>query len=95
MIASAIRIGAPRQLDRCVNKSRTFVLSGDCALTMNDLFERSPKDLISKVVLEKKVSKTWFSDRTVLLGDGMFTKQRNVEYGEETMTPSPPPFPHS
>ncbi|KAG0055384.1 hypothetical protein BGZ83_008776 [Gryganskiella cystojenkinii] len=37
--------------------------------TMGDLIDRTPKDLISKVVLEEKVFKTWYSLRTVLLGD--------------------------
>ncbi|KAG0337909.1 hypothetical protein BG000_004804 [Podila horticola] len=46
------------------------VLSGDGTLTMKDLFERSPKHLISKVMLEEKIFQTWFSGRTVLLGDG-------------------------
>ncbi|KAG0055385.1 hypothetical protein BGZ83_008777 [Gryganskiella cystojenkinii] len=37
--------------------------------TMGDLIDRTPSDLISKVVLEEKVFKTWYSGRTVLLGD--------------------------
>ncbi|KAG0030886.1 hypothetical protein BGZ82_007224 [Podila clonocystis] len=39
-------------------------------LTMGDLIDRTPKNLISKVMLEEKVFKTWFGGRTVLLGDG-------------------------
>ncbi|KAG0052697.1 hypothetical protein BGZ83_002216 [Gryganskiella cystojenkinii] len=37
--------------------------------TLGDLFEKTPKSLISRVVLEEKVFKTWYSGRTVLLGD--------------------------
>ncbi|KAG0042624.1 hypothetical protein BGZ83_000244 [Gryganskiella cystojenkinii] len=37
--------------------------------TMGDLIDRTPKDLISKVMLEEKVFETWYSKRTVLLGD--------------------------
>ncbi|KAG0342757.1 hypothetical protein BG000_001617 [Podila horticola] len=39
------------------------------ALTIGDLIDKSPKDLISKVMLEEKVFDTWYGDRTVLLGD--------------------------
>ncbi|KAG0330269.1 hypothetical protein BG000_011764, partial [Podila horticola] len=38
-------------------------------LTIGDLIDRTPKDLISKVMLEEKVFSTWHGGRTVLLGD--------------------------
>ncbi|KAF9315984.1 hypothetical protein BG003_002444 [Podila horticola] len=37
--------------------------------TIGDLIERTPKHLISKVMLEEKIFNTWFGGRTVLLGD--------------------------
>ncbi|KAF9318009.1 hypothetical protein BGZ91_005241 [Linnemannia elongata] len=37
--------------------------------TMGDLYELTPKDLISKVMLEEKVFKTWHHGRCVLMGD--------------------------
>ncbi|KAG0055386.1 hypothetical protein BGZ83_008778 [Gryganskiella cystojenkinii] len=37
--------------------------------TIGHLIEKTPKDFISKVVFEEKVFKTWYSGRTVLLGD--------------------------
>ncbi|KAF9100236.1 hypothetical protein BGX27_000457 [Mortierella sp. AM989] len=37
--------------------------------TMGDIFDATPKDLISKVFLEEKVFKTWHHSRTVLIGD--------------------------
>lgn len=40
-------------------------------LTIGDLIDRTPKDLISKVMLEEKIFETWYGSRTVLLGDGM------------------------
>ncbi|KAF9925338.1 hypothetical protein FBU30_004928 [Linnemannia zychae] len=43
---------------------------GDGKMTMGDLYDMTPKGLISKVMLEEKVFKTWYSGRTVLLGDG-------------------------
>ncbi|KAG0332849.1 hypothetical protein BG004_001072 [Podila humilis] len=39
-------------------------------LTVGDLIDRTPKHLISKVMLEEKVFDTWYGGRTVLLGDG-------------------------
>ncbi|KAG0309245.1 hypothetical protein BGZ97_013123 [Linnemannia gamsii] len=41
--------------------------SGDMAL--GDLMDLTPKELMSKVMLEEKVFETWYSGRTVLLGD--------------------------
>ncbi|KAF8947914.1 hypothetical protein BGZ47_007310 [Haplosporangium gracile] len=38
-------------------------------LTMGYLYERTPQDRISKVMLEEKVFKTWHHGRSVLLGD--------------------------
>ncbi|KAH7056092.1 hypothetical protein BKA57DRAFT_195740 [Linnemannia elongata] len=37
--------------------------------TLGDLYDQTPKELISKVSLEEKVFETWFSGRTALLGD--------------------------
>lgn len=38
--------------------------------TIGDLIDRTPKNLISKVMLEEKVFDSWHGGRTVLLGDG-------------------------
>ncbi|KAF9320555.1 hypothetical protein BG003_005738 [Podila horticola] len=40
---------------------------------LGSLIDRTPKDLISKVMLEEKVFDAWFSGRTVLLGDACHT----------------------
>ncbi|KAF8946746.1 hypothetical protein BGZ47_011490 [Haplosporangium gracile] len=46
------------------------IISGsEKGVTMGDLFDWTPKDLISKVMLEEKVFDTWFDCRTVLIGD--------------------------
>ncbi|KAG0068341.1 hypothetical protein BGZ92_004906 [Podila epicladia] len=37
--------------------------------TMGDIIDLTPKDLITKVMLEEKLFKTWYGGRTVLLGD--------------------------
>ncbi|KAF9306162.1 hypothetical protein BGZ74_007364 [Mortierella antarctica] len=38
-------------------------------MTLGDLFDRTPKDMISKVMLEEKLFDTWSGGRIVLLGD--------------------------
>ncbi|KAG0343494.1 hypothetical protein BG004_005271 [Podila humilis] len=38
-------------------------------MTLGDLIDRTPKNLISKVMLEEKVFDTWYGGRTVLIGD--------------------------
>ncbi|KAG0082904.1 hypothetical protein BGZ92_011257 [Podila epicladia] len=45
------------------------VPGGNGKLTMKDLIDRTPKDLISKVMLEEKLFDIWYHRRTVLLGD--------------------------
>ncbi|KAF9382269.1 hypothetical protein CPC16_009452 [Podila verticillata] len=62
----------PEAAEQMCKEIKDFpILNGDGTLTMNDLFERSPKHLISKVMVEEKIFKTWFSGRTVLLGDAV------------------------
>jgi hypothetical protein len=41
-------------------------------LTMAEYIDRTPSDLISKVMLEEIVFDTWYGGRTVLLGDGTY-----------------------
>lgn len=41
-------------------------------LTLGMLIDRTPKELISKVMLEEKLFDTWYGGRTVLMGDGKF-----------------------
>ncbi|KAF9429068.1 hypothetical protein BGZ76_001867, partial [Entomortierella beljakovae] len=38
--------------------------------TMGEIFDATPRELISKVNLEEKLFETWYHGRTVLLGDG-------------------------
>ncbi|KAG0199095.1 hypothetical protein BGX33_011878 [Mortierella sp. NVP41] len=52
------------------NETRHFPLPlREGKMTMGDLYDLTEKELISKVMLEEKVFKTWYSGRTVLLGD--------------------------
>jgi hypothetical protein len=50
---------------------RDFPLPGGANndITMGDLIDQTPPHLISKVMLEEKVFETWYSGRTVLIGD--------------------------
>ncbi|KAF9435244.1 hypothetical protein BGZ76_006659 [Entomortierella beljakovae] len=69
----------PASTDAMIDKSKTLPLPssvGGEGLTMGDLIDKTPRDRISQVALEGKlltVSKffeTWYSGRTVLIGDG-------------------------
>jgi hypothetical protein len=40
---------------------------------IGELYDRTPKELISKIALDEKVFDTWYSGRTVLIGDGMYS----------------------
>ncbi|KAG0068114.1 hypothetical protein BGZ89_005235 [Linnemannia elongata] len=53
-----------------MDKTRDFPIHfGDGKRTLKDMYDRTPKDLISKVSLEEKIFETWFGGRVVLLGD--------------------------
>ncbi|KAG0250137.1 hypothetical protein BG011_008634 [Mortierella polycephala] len=45
------------------------IVGGDGTLTLGDLIDNTPKERISKVMLEVKVFDTWHYGRTVLIGD--------------------------
>ncbi|KAG0210489.1 hypothetical protein BGX33_004909 [Mortierella sp. NVP41] len=63
------------------------------SMTLGDIYDKTPKDLISKVMLEEKVFNTWYHGRTVLLGDGAVTAIHdavalaNLLYAMPTTTP--------
>ncbi|GJJ72577.1 salicylate hydroxylase [Entomortierella parvispora] len=49
---------------------RDFAIpNGPSGSTLGTLIDLTPKELISKVTLEEKVFQTWYSGRTVLIGD--------------------------
>ncbi|KAF9278765.1 hypothetical protein BGZ88_000376 [Linnemannia elongata] len=61
----------PEAAEAMCDEVRDFpvVSGGDRVLTVGDLIDLTPKEYISKVMLEEKVFQTWFGGRTVLLGD--------------------------
>ncbi|KAG0097694.1 hypothetical protein BGZ93_002175 [Podila epicladia] len=63
----------PQAVEAMCEEVRDFTVPGGKdgkVLTMGDLIDRTPKDMISKVMLEEKVFDTWSGGRAVLLGDG-------------------------
>lgn len=63
----------PGAAEAMCNEVRDFKLHGGKdgkVLTMGDMIDRTPKGMISKVMLEEKLFDTWYGGRTVLIGDG-------------------------
>src|SRR5690554_1253594 len=52
------------------NVVREFSITFGKNLTLGDLIDETPKDLISKMMMDEKVYETWFGGRIALLGDG-------------------------
>ncbi|KAK3817838.1 MAG: hypothetical protein J3R72DRAFT_460627 [Linnemannia gamsii] len=60
----------PLAAEAMCDETRNFPLPiGTKKMTMGDMYDLTPKEQISKVMLEEKVFNTWYSGRTVLLGD--------------------------
>ncbi|KAG0030241.1 hypothetical protein BGZ82_007513 [Podila clonocystis] len=60
----------PEAAEQMCKEVRDFpVPGGNGKLVLGDLIDRTPKEYISKVMLEEKLFDTWFGGRTVLLGD--------------------------
>ncbi|KAF9123556.1 hypothetical protein BG015_005291, partial [Linnemannia schmuckeri] len=56
----------PQAAQAMADETRHFPITfGDGSLTLGDLYDKTPKDLMSKVMLEEKVFKTWYSGRTL------------------------------
>ncbi|KAF9374845.1 hypothetical protein BGX21_004022 [Mortierella sp. AD011] len=57
----------PESVDEMLDQFQDF----PCAFggTMKEIFDATPKNLISKVYLEEKVFQTWYNGRSVLIGD--------------------------
>ncbi|KAF9330967.1 hypothetical protein BG006_006134 [Podila minutissima] len=63
----------PEAAEAMAREVRDFKVPGGKdgqVLTMGDYIDRTPKDLIAKVMLEEIVFDTWHNGRVVLLGDG-------------------------
>ncbi|KAF9942265.1 hypothetical protein BGZ65_006500 [Modicella reniformis] len=61
----------PGTTDAMIDKVKGFPIpSGAEGLTLADVINETPRELISQVALEGKFFETWYSGRTVLVGDG-------------------------
>ena len=67
---------AQTMCDETCNFPITF---GNGKMTLADMYDRTPKEQISKVMLEEKIFKTWYHGRTVLLGDGKQSRTYKCE----------------
>ncbi|KAG0204787.1 hypothetical protein BGX33_008285 [Mortierella sp. NVP41] len=63
----------PEASEKMCSEVRDFPISGNTEeskqLTMGDLIDWTPKELISKVMLEEKIFETWYDGHVTLLGD--------------------------
>ncbi|KAG0338065.1 hypothetical protein BG000_004611 [Podila horticola] len=61
----------PEAAEAMCNEVRDFAIPGgpNNDMVLGDLIDKTPKDLISKVMLEEKVFDTWYYGRIALLGD--------------------------
>lgn len=55
-----------------------IISGGDKITTVGDLIDLTPKDLISKVMLEEKVFETWHHKRIALMGDGKLLRSGSL-----------------
>lgn len=62
----------PEAAEAMCNEVRDFAIPGgpNNDMVLGDLIDKTPKELISKVMLEEKVFDTWCHGRIALLGDG-------------------------
>ncbi|KAF9942808.1 hypothetical protein BGZ67_010440 [Mortierella alpina] len=57
----------PAQVEEMANACRDFICP--YGSTLADVIDKTPKERMSKVLLEEKFFETWYHNRTVLLGD--------------------------
>ncbi|KAF9127870.1 hypothetical protein BGW39_005506 [Mortierella sp. 14UC] len=62
----------PEAAEVMCNQVRDFpiISGGEKPLTIGNLIDWTPKELISKVMQEEKIFQTWYHGRAVLIGDG-------------------------
>ncbi|KAG0251967.1 hypothetical protein BG011_007291 [Mortierella polycephala] len=60
------------------NIVRGFPITFGKDLTLGDLIDATPKDLISKMMLDEKMYETWFGGRIALIGDGAVSAMQDA-----------------
>ncbi|KAG0271502.1 hypothetical protein BGZ95_000675 [Linnemannia exigua] len=70
----------PEAAQAMIDETRNFQieLSDGKKHTLGELYDLTPKELISKVSIEEKVFTTWHSGRVVLMGDGAVTAMHDA-----------------
>lgn len=69
----------PDATDEMIKAIRHLKVPDECGQgTMGDLIDATDRQVISKVMLEERVFKTWYGGRTVLLGDGTLAANATI-----------------
>ncbi|KAI1291470.1 hypothetical protein EDD11_008917 [Mortierella claussenii] len=71
----------PEAAETMANDVRDSPIACGDYKTMGELIDLTPKDLMSKVMLEEKVFEAWYRGRTVLLGDACHKMTPNAGLG--------------
>lgn len=74
----------PEAAESMAKQVRDFPIPCGEYKTMGQLIDLTPKELMSKVMLEEKLFKTWHYGRTVLLGDACHKMTPNAGLGATT-----------
>ncbi|KAK3816369.1 MAG: hypothetical protein J3Q66DRAFT_342329 [Benniella sp.] len=75
----------PGSTDAMIEKVKGFPIpSGAEGLTLADIIDETPRELISQVALEGKFFETWYSGRTVLIGDACHKMYPTATQGANT-----------
>lgn len=64
----------PEATESLVNMIRNYPIAfGGEGAVLGDILDVTPKDVMSKVMLEEKLFETWYDGNIVLIGDGKWT----------------------
>ncbi|KAF8928981.1 hypothetical protein EDD21DRAFT_424143 [Dissophora ornata] len=72
----------PEAVDSMIQQIRGFSVRKN--LTMGELIDLTPKEVIRKVILEEKLFETWTSGRTALMGDACHKMPPNAGLGGQS-----------
>ncbi|KAF8980542.1 hypothetical protein BGZ46_004025 [Entomortierella lignicola] len=67
----------PEAADAMCKQVKDFPIPRN-GMTIGDLIDQTPKELISKVMLEEKLFSTWYGGRMVLIGDGAVSAMQDA-----------------
>ena len=71
----------PTSVEEMCKAVHNFAIpGGNGSQILGDLIDKSPKHLISKIMMEEKLFHTWYHQRTVLIGDGEFFRDNFISF---------------